>query len=1112
MDLVIKSKLMPPRLNRYLIDRPRLVKLLSPEEPSKLTVLTAPAGYGKTVAVRQLVATIAKPLVWYQLDAGDNDAVLFLQYMIAGISKHLCGFGQETLQMLEQGDFESRFRLLVALVANELMAKAKNGMVIVFDDFHLISEPIIHEYIKEFITYLPPGISVIITSRTSLPFSVSRLLLSDELIVAGTKELAFTREETKSFIELKQKKASEETVAFLEATTGGWPAALRLVGPETGKVTETLAIQEKKEIFLYMMIEIFTGMPEEIRDFLTATSVLEQITPGFCDRLLNRNDSLKILSYLEKEQLFVSRLSGQSKVYRYHHLFREFLQEQLGERKKALLKRAGELTFADDRLEEAIGYLSAGGLETELVPILRKAGRRTLLQGRWQTVAAWLQRLSKEIITADPWLSLFQAAIELYRGRPSEAESWVSSIEERFRNDGDRLGLGESQILKAKILRYRGHHQRCLQLLKAAEVNLSEATTKRRFDLLLEKCYCLIVTGHSQESEQILKQALKSISTKNLGFLQASIFEWLGNTYYVQGKYAKALQAYHHAREAAPDGILPNYYMQDLIPFIYNDWGQSDLALDYAERNLAVRERLGLGETLPSVYCSLSYVYLELGDYKLVEEYSKKAIKMINENKGDRAHLLLNKTALAWALYLQNQWAEARNEAEETLKLIDYDRREMVQSSSQACLAGIYALMGDYQRAKELSLEAITVLERMQHQARLCDGYRTMAFACFGLSENGPAGEYTGKFLAAAAAMNYVQGFLNTAFEMYKPILGYALEQGIETIFVHRILTRLKERALPILLPLARHQDPQVRARIIPPLAEIGGLQAESVLAELIRDRDPEIKRLTALTAKRFNLSAIIGKLENEYQKPAPPLFIQAIGSLKIYLHHQEVSDWRTAKTKELLVYLAHQNGPVSKERILEELWGDFELDKAAGLLRTTLYYLRKTLKEHNCAGLLLTENKNYYLAPDCFETDWRRFEDLISRGMAKNIPPEPAADQLKEAVKLYRGGYLREFNSTWMIPLQTHLDQLHSEARLRLARYYLEQDNYVGSLNHLTVLEKTDPLNEEVHFLLMTVYARMGRRKALKEQYQTLKSILNAEVGLEPSPKITDLYMELTK
>ena len=159
-----------------------------------------------------------------------------------------------------------------------------------------------------------------------------------------------------------------------------------------------------------------------------------------------------------------------------------------------------------------------------------------------------------------------------------------------------------------------------------------------------------------------------------------------------------------------------------------------------------------------------------------------------------------------------------------------------------------------------------------------------------------------------------------------------------------------------------------------------------------------------------------------------------------------------------------------------------------------------------------MTKNKNYHLPPDSYEIDKRRFEDLISRSMVKDNLPESAVDQLEEAVKLYRGGYLQEFNSTWMIPLQTHIDQLHSAARLRLARYYLERGNYVGSLNHLTVLERTDPLNEEVHFLLMTVYTKLGQRKAAKEQYQTFKSILATEVGLEPPPRITTLYTQLMK
>ena len=1105
---VLQSKLMPPSLSPYIIARPRIVKILS-SASIKLITLKAPAGYGKSIIMCQLAEAFDKPLVWYQLDAYDNDGVLFLQTLITGINRYFPEFGREVLQTIEQSDLRSRLRLIITAFTNELAARCEKGMIIVFDDFHRITEPFIHIFIKELIDYLPSGLKIMIASRTELPFSVSRSKLSGYVSGIGREELAFTSAEIKAFMELGQKNVSKEIIEVLSRNTGGWPAALRLLGEENWRVEKISDANKNKEIFTYILSEVFSELSADIREFLMATAVLDSVVPDFCNLFLDRNDSFKILKYLEKQGLFLIPLSGQKKVYRYHQLFREFLLEQLGERKKTLLKRAGELAFSLGDLEVAVGYLSVEGLEVDLIPVLIKAGQQALFCGRWQTVAYWLQNLSQDRISKEPWLCMFQATVGVNRGKLYEAEFWVSKAEIGFSECGDQLGLGESQILRSRIMRYHGQYQRCLQLLQTAEINLGVEVIADRLGLILEKAYCLVVTGDSEKALRFLEKALKSARTIKNGFFQASLLEMLGNIFYAQGKYAKALQAYHRSSEVTSDGILPNYYMQDLIPFIYKDWGQLDLALEYAERNLAIRESLGLFESLPSVYHSLSYIHLELGNFQLVEEYSKKAIQMISDYGGDNAYLMLNKMALAWALFLQNQWTEAKNQAEETLVLIDQNQNEMIQSSCQVCIAGIYALMGDCSRAKQLLFAGISVLEHIHHQSRLCDGYRTLAFVHFCMGETKPAQEYSRKYLSTAAAMNYVQGFITTSYEMYQPILHYALEQGIEIVFVQRVLIRLGGHALPILQLLANHQDPEIRARTILPLAEIGDAQASLTLEKMICDPNPQVRRLASLITCRFSPGSI-GGLSNKREEPVVPLTIQVMGRSKIYLHKKEVTNWRTIKTRELLLYLAHQDGPVSKETLIEELWNDFEPDRATGLLRTTLYYLRKILSENNCSDLLQTKNKYYYLQAGDYELDRHRFEELISRSLVKGTDPGLAADLLENAVKLYQGEYLRDIHTTWVILFQVHINQLHSQARLRLAYYYTEKENYIRALNHLNVLERIDPLNEEVYGLLMTVYAKMGQRKEVKTKYQTLKANLAKEVGIKPSDKVSELYRGL--
>ena len=134
----------------------------------------------------------------------------------------------------------------------------------------------------------------------------------------------------------------------------------------------------------------------------------------------------------------------------------------------------------------------------------------------------------------------------------------------------------------------------------------------------------------------------------------------------------------------------------------------------------------------------------------------------------------------------------------------------------------------------------------------------------------------------------------------------------------------------------------------------------------------------------------------------------------------------------------------------------------------------------------------------------------MLAASITKDTLPERVIGQLEEAIRLYRGEYLGDLDYTWVPPLQVRLNQLYLDTRLRLARYYLAEKDYLGALKHLMVLEELHPLHEEVHQLLMTVYARMGNKKAIKEQYQILKSILAKEIGLETSPDSENLYHEL--
>jgi tetratricopeptide (TPR) repeat protein len=286
-------------------------------------------------------------------------------------------------------------------------------------------------------------------------------------------------------------------------------------------------------------------------------------------------------------------------------------------------------------------------------------------------------------------------------------------------------GLTESRILKAKIMRRRGKYQESLELLDHVESAIT-GESMARIDLPLEKSILFYMTGALKEAELLLLKALNSMERLNDGYLSAHLLEGLGNINYVKGNYQKALQFYKKGATTSPDRVLPSYYSQDFIATIYQDWGESEQAFEYAKRNVAIKENLGLIESLPSAYIQLAGIYVDRGQFDQAEKYYRRAVDLGRDNNSESFYLALNLVFWARCLCLQNRLIEAKLKLEEAL----------VEAGSEPSIAlavcrsvGSMVLyrFGHTVEAEELLLQGIKDLERMGFQKGLCGAYETIA-------------------------------------------------------------------------------------------------------------------------------------------------------------------------------------------------------------------------------------------------------------------------------------------------------------------------------------------------------------------------------------------------
>lgn len=1108
MSDLLLSKIMPPQRGGDIIDRARLIKTIAGMGRHKAVLLTAPAGYGKTVAMLQAANVSSRTLVWYQLDAYDNDPAVFLRYLTAGFARQFPGFGQ-LVQPLISGQFDSRLRLLVTAFINELSRWETVPMLVILDDYHEITAPFVHRFLEDLLAHLPGHVQVMIASRTKPPLKLSQLKALGDIGIVTADILRFTGEELRTFLAERGSRLSGESIEMMESKVEGWPAAVKfLAGLHFVNAADFRLGRGAAEIYEYLAAEVMARQPEHMADFLMKSAVLETVTAEDCDLLLARDDSRQMLELLDRQNVFLIPLAGPGKAYRYHQLFRDFLLDCLGSSRHRWQRKAGIIARERGDLRAAVEYFRAAGATRELLAILREAARQAFNEGRWQTVVRWLGTVAEEDLVRDPWLSLYRAKNEIYQGRLDEAEKWLNRAVPLFAAIDDQTGLTESRLLQARLLRYRGRFTESIELLEQVSQQLALEKCVR-IDLLLEKSSCLLYTGQLYEAEIVLTSAFETAKENDDDYAMAHLREGLAHVYWMQGDYAKALRMYHKDARRLPEWFLPSYHMQDYIAFIYLDWGEWERALDYAKRNAAIKENLGLTDALPSTYGQLASIHVSRGEWSMAEEYCKRAIELVRENNGDRIYSALNLAMWAECLGLQNRWIEAREKAAEALAEVGSNQM-LAQYVCQVLGSLSFIHTGDLQQGKHLLSAALAGFERTGFQRGKYYGYAFQAWLSINEGNLTAARDYTGKVLALAANHNLLNVFL-VYYEMLHPVLKLALENGFEDAFVQRILVRKGAQAVPMLAHLAKHDDPKVRLRVIAPLAEMQGEQAAVVITGLTGDTDAAVRQTAQLAAQRMGLQIpgrVLVKPEAVCLQAGMLGIFQVTAQGKVF----GAISWRTAKTQDLLAYLIHKGEPVSRERVQEDLWPDMDAENAANVFHVTLHRLRQVLTKAGCPELVSYTGKRYALRLTGLASDIQQFQQLVSAWLYQNAAPEERARCLEQAAALYRGDYLEGMDYTWLLHDREKFRNLHVETRMALARYYLDIRSYSRSIVHLHRIEEEDPFNEKIHALLIKAHAGQGSRTAVIRQYQKAEAILKKELGLRPSMELHNLYLQLAK
>jgi LuxR family maltose regulon positive regulatory protein len=409
---------------------------------AKLCLVAAPAGSGKTTLLAQWrVVAGGGRAAWVSLEESDNDPTRFWSYLVAALQTVEPGVGTVALEALGGPSVELE-RVVVRSLVNDL-ATVETPLVLVLDDYHLITEASCHQTLGWFLDHLPPAVHVVLSTRLDPPLPLARMRARGELAEFRVADLQFTGEEATALLNgsMGLDLAAEE-VARLAERTEGWAAGLVLAGlslrgrPDPGGFVAAFSGGDR-HVADYLVAEVLERQPPKLRAFLLRTSVLERLSGPLCDAVLQTQGSTELLGELEASNLFVVPLDDRREWYRYHQLFADLLRLQLGAREPGLVpvlhRRAAAWHQANGNIDEAIGHASAAGDLAEAGRLVARHWATFWLGGQRATVARWLAGLPEAAILADPPVALITAWSRGFRGASKrETERWLAAADEGY--------------------------------------------------------------------------------------------------------------------------------------------------------------------------------------------------------------------------------------------------------------------------------------------------------------------------------------------------------------------------------------------------------------------------------------------------------------------------------------------------------------------------------------------------------------------------------------------------------------------------------------------------------------------------------------------------------
>ncbi len=1019
-----------------LIERPRLLNKLQKALEHKLTLITAPPGYGKTALATQLARQSPYPVVWHTLDESQRDLPILYQRALSLLESVAPG-----IQSLP-GPTGYPASELATLIIAYLRENLAGDFIYIIDDVQLLagSAPV-ETWLRTLVGNIPTACHLVLLSRTIPDVPLAEMISRREVLAIGQEELRLTVPEIHNLgREMLGSPMADAKAQELIKRLEGWPAGTVLALHPLPPDMERAMLREgvgPEALFDGLADSMLSALNPGLRDFLLASSTLTRLTPEICKSCLELTESTSWLSEIISRNLFLTRTTGG---FVYHSLFRTFLQRQLKaadpQRFVHLHTRAGQWFEQQDYIPEAFDHYVAAERLDHAVNISERVAEAYFIQGKIETLLNWGYKLN-EVSGRVPRLSRACAKIFFDRYEYESVEAKLKDAELGFMTLEDEAGIAEIQTLHAMLNLQRGNYE---EARVGAETFLQSGS----------------------EFANLTGRALNILGSVALhkGDLQQSL-------QYLE----KARPFYRDDGDAyATSQLLQN------LEVVYTRLGRLDDAAACLQEVVALRRSLGSAGALALALNNLGFYYHQHSDYKQALATFQEGLTVVSKVPNRRTE-----SFLLWSLGdLQRDlgsYTEAVQHYNRGLELLG-NGEPMLRCSILTSFSILRRWQGNYHEAATLAAEAGVLaqkhsiaLEGTLAQANLWSARAYLEHADVALGEMKTTVEALG---------NQSQNELLRVLALCAQTALLCADRPLAEEYLQSAVHIAQD--INMAQPLASEvlYNPQLEAI----------LNAEpNRYTILLRD----LKRLRAAQDKPKPEIRTEQKADETYSLKVTTLGREIIERNGVRIPS---SEWRSTGSRELFLYLLFM-GPETRERICLAFWPDSSPKQARQSFHTTLYRARQALGEPviTYEDDLYQVNPELDLWCDAHE-----FENLTKQTRLLSPRDARTEDLWQKAVNLYRGEFLPSLTEDWVLARRDAYYESHLDALVGLGECARARKSFREAILAFKRALELDPYREDIHRAIMTCYANLGEKKQIHAHLHRLQELLRTDLAVEPS------------